>query len=96
MTNANSGRDERQHNIVTPDRLAMYRATVVGEGAGGRQVVLQLAAMGVPQLQLIDPDTVEGVNLACQGYLEVDLTRPKVHATATWLTSLPSNRCISD
>jgi len=82
MTNANSGRDARQRDIVPPDRLAMCRATVVGVGAVGRQVALQLAAMGVPHLQLIDPDTVEEVNLACQGYLETDLGREKVHATA--------------
>ncbi len=50
-------------------------------GAIGRQVALQLAAMGVPWLQLIDPDTVEPVNLACQGYLEDDLGRSKVSAT---------------
>ena len=42
----------------------------------------QLAAAGVPWLQLIDPDTVEPVNLACQGYLEDDLGRSKVSATA--------------
>ena len=37
--------------------------------------------MGIPWLQLIDFDTVEPVNLACQGYLESDLGRPKVQAT---------------
>ena len=75
-------RNVRQRDIVPPDRLAACRATVVGVGAIGRQVALQLAAMGVPQLQLIDPDVVEPVNLACQGYLEDDLGRSKVSATA--------------
>ena len=75
-------RDLRQREIVPPERLAACRATVVGVGAIGRQVALQLAAMGIPWLQLIDPDTVEPVNLACQGYLEDDLDRPKVQATA--------------
>ena len=75
-------RDLRQREIVPPERLAACRATVVGVGAIGRQVALQLAAMGIPWLQLIDPDTVEPVNLACQGYLQDDLTRPKVQATA--------------
>jgi molybdopterin/thiamine biosynthesis adenylyltransferase len=45
-------------------------------------VALQLAAMGVPTLQLIDFDTVEAVNLASQGYLLDDLGRSKVRATA--------------
>ena len=81
MTNV-PDRDMRQRDIVPPDRLAECKATVVGVGAVGRQVALQLAAMGIPWLQLIDFDTVEPVNLACQGFLESDLGRPKVQATA--------------
>ena len=73
-------RDMRQRDIVPPERLAQCRATVVGVGAIGRQVALQLAAVGVPWLQLIDHDSVEPVNLACQGFLEDDLGRPKVEA----------------
>lgn len=72
----------RQREIVPPDRLVECRPTVVGVGAIGRQVALQLAAIGVPWLQLVDPDVVEPVNLAPQGYLQDDLERPKVHATA--------------
>lgn len=75
-------RDLRQRALVPPERLAECRATVVGVGAIGRQVALQLAAIGIPQLQLIDHDTVEPVNLACQGFLEDDLGRAKVEATA--------------
>ena len=51
-------RFSRQKDIVPPDRLAACRATVIGVGAIGRQVALQLAAMGVPWLQLIDFDVV--------------------------------------
>ena len=76
-----SDRYSRQKDIVPPDRLAVCRATVIGVGAIGRQVALQLAAMGVPWLQLIDFDVVEPSNLASQGYLEEDLGRPKVEAT---------------
>ena len=74
-------RYSRQKDIVPPDCLATCRATVIGVGAIGRQVALQLAAMGVPWLQLIDFDVVEPSNLASQGYLEEDLGRPKVEAT---------------
>ena len=70
-----------QRGIIDPQRLAACRATVIGVGAIGRQVALQLAAIGVPTLRLIDPDIVEPVNLACQGYFEEDLNRHKVHAT---------------
>jgi len=75
-------RDLRQRDIVPPERLAQCRCTVVGVGAIGRQVCLQLAAMGAPWLQLVDHDVVEPVNLGCQGFLESDLNRPKVEATA--------------
>ena len=71
----------RQKDIVPPDRLAACKATVVGVGAIGRQVALQLTAMGIPWLQLVDFDTVDASNLASQGYLENDLGKPKVEAT---------------
>jgi sulfur carrier protein ThiS adenylyltransferase len=61
--------------------LAVCTATVIGVGAIGRQVALQLAAMGIPWLQLVDFDVVEASNLASQGYLQDDLDRPKVQAT---------------
>ncbi|MBE3097256.1 MAG: ThiF family adenylyltransferase [Planctomycetes bacterium] len=44
------------------ERLAECRATVVGVGAIGRQVALQLAAIEIPWLQLVDFDTVEESN----------------------------------
>lgn len=75
-------RYSRQQDLVPSDRLAACRATVIGVGSIGRQVALQLAAMGIPWLQLIDFDVVEESNLASQGYLEDDLGRPKVQATA--------------
>ena len=74
-------RYSRQKDLVPPDRLAVCKATVVGVGAIGRQVALQLAAMGITWLQLVDFDVVEESNLASQGYLEEDLGRPKVQAT---------------
>ena len=72
----------RQQDIVPAERLAGCKATVIGVGAIGRQVALQLTAMGIPWLQLVDFDTVDASNLASQGYLEADLGKPKVEATA--------------
>jgi molybdopterin/thiamine biosynthesis adenylyltransferase len=72
-------RYSRQNDIVPPGRLAACRATVVG--AIGRQVALQLSAVGIPWLQLVDFDTVEWSNLASQGYLEADMGELKVNAT---------------
>lgn len=75
-------RYSRQKDIVPADRLADCKATVIGVGAIGRQVAIQLTAMGISWLQLTDFDTVEVSNLASQGYMENDLGRPKVEATA--------------
>lgn len=81
MTNL-ADRDIRQRELIPPEKLHNTRVMVVGVGAGGRQVSLQLAAIGVPRIQLIDFDTVKVENLAAQGYFEADLGRPKVDATA--------------
>jgi len=90
-TNSLADRDLRQRQIIPPERLAVCRATVVGVGAIGRQVALQLAAIGVPWLQLIDFDTVEAVNLGPQGYFEADCGDPKVSATAALCSQLNSS-----
>ena len=75
-------RYDRQREIVPADRLAACKATIIGVGAIGRQVALQLTAMGIPWLQLVDFDIVEESNIASQGYLEVDRGMLKVDATA--------------
>lgn len=75
-------RFERQQELVPHDRLLRETVTVIGVGAIGRQVALQLAALGVPKLQLLDFDDVERSNVTTQGYLADDLGRPKVQATA--------------
>jgi len=82
MSNAQQDeRYSRQHDIVPAERIAECKATVIGVGAIGRQVALQLAAIGIPWLQLIDFDKVEWSNLASQGYLEGDVGELKVNAT---------------
>ena len=75
-------RDVRQRGLVPPERLAACDAVVIGVGAIGRQVALQLAALGVPRLTLFDDDLVDVVNLAPQGYWPEDLNSPKVSVTA--------------
>lgn len=72
----------RQADIVPQERINECKATVIGVGAIGRQVALQLTAIGIPHLQLIDFDHVEIHNLATQGYFVNDLTKPKVDATS--------------
>jgi sulfur carrier protein ThiS adenylyltransferase len=82
MTATASDRDVRQRSLVPPGRLTACLAVVVGVGAVGRQVALQLAAVGVPRLTLYDDDRVGVENLAPQGYWAEDIDRLKVDATA--------------
>ncbi len=78
----NNERYSRQADIVPRQRILDCKATVIGVGAIGRQVAIQLTAIGVPHLQLIDFDTVEISNLTTQGYMHKDLKHPKVDVTA--------------
>ncbi|WP_417390482.1 ThiF family adenylyltransferase [Gimesia sp.] len=77
-----SDRYVRQSDLVPREKLKLLTVTVIGVGAIGRQVALQLAALGVQRLQLIDFDNVEPTNITTQGYLAADLGRHKVEATA--------------
>jgi sulfur carrier protein ThiS adenylyltransferase len=72
----------RQAAIVPRERLVELSATVVGCGAVGRQVAVQLAALGVRRLQLVDFDRVDATNVTTQGYAQADVGRLKVEATA--------------
>ena len=83
-------RYSRQKDLVPLETLQDKTVTVIGVGAIGRQVAIQLAAMGVPKIQLIDFDTVETGNLAAQGFFEGDLGKPKVEAVAELLKSINS------
>jgi sulfur carrier protein ThiS adenylyltransferase len=81
-------RFSRQADIVPRERILDCKVTVVGVGAIGRQVAIQLTAIGVPHLQLIDFDHVEISNLATQGYMQKDLQRPKVDAIEEFIRQI--------
>lgn len=71
----------RQRDLVPRARLETLKATVIGVGAIGRQVALQLAALGIPRIQLIDFDTVDLTHVTTQGYGAADVGQHKVQAT---------------
>jgi sulfur carrier protein ThiS adenylyltransferase len=75
-----SDRFARQADLVPRERLENLTATVIGVGAVGRQLALQLAAVGVPRMQLFDFDHVERTNVTTQGYGHAELGLPKVLA----------------
>jgi sulfur carrier protein ThiS adenylyltransferase len=72
----------RQQDLVPRDRLADVQAVVIGVGAIGRQVALQLAAIGAQRIRLVDFDTVDLTNVTTQGYPMQDVGKPKVTATS--------------
>lgn len=78
----------RQRELVPRERLANLMVTVIGVGAIGRQVALQLAAIGASRIQLVDFDTVDASNVTTQGYLASDIGQPKVLATADAIDKL--------
>ena len=78
----------RQQDLVPHDKLAALTCTVIGVGAIGRQVALQLAALGARRIQLIDFDTVEPTNVTTQGYLHRDIDHLKVGATSTHILQI--------
>ena len=75
-------RYQRQAELVPRPVIEGLTATVIGVGAIGRQVALQLASLGVGYLTLVDFDRVEEANVTTQGYLHRDVGTPKVIATA--------------
>lgn len=88
-------RYSRQSDLVPEEKLAECDITIIGVGAIGRQVSIQLAAMGAKKLQLIDHDHVEESNIASQGYYEADLGTPKVIATGNICASINKDLDIS-
>lgn len=80
--NTTLDRFERQSELVPAEKLRSLTVTVIGVGAIGRQVALQLASLGVRRLQLVDFDRVEPTNITTQGYQASDLGMSKVEATA--------------
>ena len=92
-------RFQRQEDLVPRDRLADIKATVIGVGAIGHQAALQLAAVGVPRLQIIDFDQVDLTNVTTQGYWASDIGQSKVEATATAIRQLDPTiavECVQD
>lgn len=62
------------------ERLQTTKFCIVGVGAIGRQLGMQLAAMGARHVSLIDFDYVEEHNISNQGYREDQISFPKVAA----------------
>lgn len=78
----------RQQGLIPHDRLQAVQATVIGLGAIGRQVALQLAAIGCRKAQLVDFDEVDHTNRTTQGYVCRDVGTLKVWAARTQMLEI--------
>ena len=74
-------RFKRQEELVPRDNMPDM-VTVIGCGAIGRNVALQLAAIGTPSIQLIDFDIVEEHNITTQGFSWNDIGMSKVESVS--------------
>ncbi len=86
--NETATRFSRQADLVPQHRLASILATVIGVGAVGRQVALQLAAIGTREIQLIDFDQVDQTNVTTQGYFAEQIGEAKVDAVTGTIMAL--------
>ena len=81
-------RQFRMKDIVPADRLAQFDIAVIGVGAIGRNVALLLAQIGASSLTLIDPDTIEELNVGPQGFWPIHMGLDKVAAVAVAVEAL--------
>lgn len=77
----------RQSEAVT-ENFYQDPILIVGCGAVGREVAIQLAAMGAKNISLCDFDIVEPTNVTTQGYRKKDLGKSKVSALASAMREL--------
>jgi sulfur carrier protein ThiS adenylyltransferase len=89
MTQSSEGdRFVRQQSLVPQDRLQQLQLSVIGVGAIGRQVAIQLAAIGCRRVTLFDFDVVDDSNRTTQGYTAADVGTEKVHAARVQMLAI--------
>ncbi len=87
-------RFSRQSSIIKPEIMASLRFLIIGTGAIGRQVGVQLAAAGAEHFTLFDHDKVEECNIANQGWTEAEIGLDKVEALAETMQAINSRAVI--
>ena len=88
MNRASDDRFMRQRDLVPTEKLHNCRVSIIGVGAVGRNVAIQLAAIGACDLQLVDFDHVDLSNTTTQGYAVDEIGMPKVHAVESTIRRL--------
>ncbi len=72
-------------HLAIPERLEGRSVVVVGLGSVGYPAMMHLAMGGVERFVLVDPDTLDDVNLVKHPARRADLGRAKVDVAKEWL-----------
>jgi len=78
----------KQADMVPTKVLQRAKVLLVGVGAVGRQVAIQLAAMGALDVTIVDFDTVDDSNVVTQGFRVADVGKPKVEVVAAAMAEI--------
>lgn len=70
----------RHAEIFHPSQLKNAPISIVGCGATGSRIFMSLIELGITNISVYDPDTVESHNIANQAFTSQDIGSPKVHA----------------
>ncbi|MCP3685016.1 MAG: hypothetical protein GY861_20325 [bacterium] len=70
----------RQQDIIDPELLADAKVAIIGCGAVGSFTALTLAKMGIEEITIYDPDSIEVHNFPNQFFRLKDIDRKKVDA----------------
>lgn len=65
---------------MVPGHIRNQECCLIGCGAVGRNIALQLTSMGIKFIDIYDFDAVEEHNVSSQGFLNSDIGKPKVDA----------------
>lgn len=72
----------RHLEFFKPLEFGHKRVDIIGVGATGSKIAMELAKLGVQNIHIWDDDTVEGHNLANQHYIESDIGKGKCESLA--------------
>ena len=78
----------RHLSVFSPEAFGNQRVDIIGAGATGSAIVLELAKLGVQNLHVWDFDTVESHNLANQAFGPRHVGEKKVAALASLVKDL--------
>lgn len=93
--------DISRHDLYFNPALLDGRVDIIGVGAVGSKVAMEIAKLGVSNIHLWDGDEVESHNISNQAFYLSDIGKPKVEAmkehikAATGLEVVANNRFIS-